>query len=55
MGQADFEMIRKAIRELNERFGGKMNIEEWQNIDNEDCLKIVLTWKRSAVLRVFAV
>lgn len=46
MTKPDFEEIRKAVKEMNQKYGGKINIEEWQDIDHNDCLKVVMTWKK---------
>ena len=44
-GNGDFQVIRNEIRAVVMRHGGKLNIEEW-NYRGDECLRVLITWKR---------
>jgi hypothetical protein len=46
--QPDFDDIRKSARNLAQQSGGEIKMEEWRH-SGDECMKIVLTWKRPVV------
>ncbi len=38
------DAIRKAAEEIHKSFGGKLNIEQWEN-HGDYLLKVVMTWR----------
>lgn len=41
----DFDKIRAQARAINALYGGKIEINEWQ-FEGDDCLKVILVWKK---------
>mgnify|MGYP001570043762 FL=1 len=41
----DFQAIRNEIKAVVVQHGGKLHIEEWE-YRGEECLRVLITWKR---------